>query len=60
MMKSLFSIDERFGLLDKDMEVRNATFPSNKIMQNMCATLNSRVWGIEYNTGQSTVPKFGK
>ena len=33
-----------FGLLYEDMEVINATSSSNKIMQNMCTTVNSRVW----------------
>ena len=26
----------------------------------MCITINSRVWGIDYIAGQTTVPKFGK
>ena len=54
-MKNLLSFDKRFGLLYEDMEVRNATFASNKIMQNLCATFNSRVWGIDYIASQSTV-----
>ena len=40
-MKNLLSFDERFGFLYKDIEVRNATFASNKIMQNVCTTLNN-------------------
>ena len=59
-MENLFSFDERFGLLYEDMEVRNAIFARNKIMQNMCTTLNSRVWGIDYITSQPTLAKFGK
>ena len=59
-MKNLFSFDERFGLLHEDMEVRNATFACNKIMQNMPTTRNSRVWGIDCITSQSTVLKFSK
>ena len=47
-----------FGLLCEDMEVRNATSSSNKIMKNMCTTFNSRVWGIDYITGY--IPKLGK
>ena len=35
-MKNLFSVDERFGVLHEDTEVRNATFASTKIMQSMC------------------------
>ena len=42
-MKNLFSFHERFGLLYEDVEVTNATFTSNKIMQILCATFNSRV-----------------
>ena len=42
------------------MEVRNATFASNKIMQNMCTNLNSGVWRIECITSQATLAKFGK
>ena len=42
------------------MEVGNATFASNKIMQKMCTTLNGRVWRTECITSQSTVQKFGK
>ena len=54
------SFDERFGPLYEDMEVRNAIFASNKIMQNMCTTLNSRVWGIDCITSQLKVHKFDK
>ena len=60
IIKNLFLCDERFGLLYEDMEVRNATFTCNKIMQNICTTLNSQVWGIDCITSQPTVPKFGK
>ena len=56
-MKNLFSCDERFELLYEDMEVRNATFACNKIMQNMW---NSRVWGIDCITSQQTVLKFSR
>ena len=40
------------------MEVINATFASNKIMQNMCTTINSQALGIDYMAGQQTVPNF--
>ena len=40
-MKNLSSFDERLGFLYKDIEVKNATFASNKIMQNVCTTLTS-------------------
>ena len=42
------------------MEVRNATSASNTIIQNMCTTINSRVWGIDYITDQPSVQTFGK
>ena len=58
--ENLFSTDEKFGLLYEDMEVRIATFASNKIMQNKCTTLNSQIWGIDYITSQQTVAKFDK
>ena len=54
------AFDERFQLLYEDMEVRNATFASNKIMQNMCITFSSQVWGIDYITSQPTVLKLCK
>ena len=54
------TFDERFGFLYQDMEVRNATSASNKIMQKMCTTLNSRAWRIDYITGQPTVQKLDK
>ena len=59
-MKNLFSFDEKFGLLYEDIDLRNATFTSNKNMHNMCNTLNSQVQGIDHITSQSTVPKFGQ
>ena len=41
-MKNLFSFEKDLGFFYEDMEVRrNVTFASNKIMQNMCTTLNS-------------------
>ena len=40
--------------------VRNATSASNKIIQNMWTTLNSRVLGIDYTTSQPTIPKIKK
>ena len=46
IMKNLFSVDERFGVLHEDTEVRNATFASNKIMQSMC----HGSWGSECST----------
>ena len=52
-MKNLFPINERFGLLG------NATFASNKIMQNMCITINSHIWATDYITNQPPVLKFG-
>ena len=52
--------DERFGLPNEDMEVRNVTSVSNEIMPNMCAILNNHIWGTDYITGQRTVPTFGK
>ena len=55
----MFSFNERFGLLYEDMEVLNATFASNKIMQNMCISLNSQKIGIDYNKSQPTVLIFG-
>ena len=48
------------GLLYEDMEVISATSASYKIMQNMCTTINSQVWRIDYITGQPTVLKFDK
>ena len=54
------TFDERFGFLYEDMEVTNATSPSNKTMQKMCTTLNSWAWGIDYITSQPTVQKLGK
>ena len=35
-MENLFSFDQRLGLLYEDMEVRYATFASNKIIHDMC------------------------
>ena len=34
------------------MEVINATFASNKIMQNMCTTINSQALGIDYQVNK--------
>ena len=34
-----------------DLEVRNATSANNKIMQNMCTTLNNQIWVMDYITG---------
>ena len=48
------------GLLYEDMEVISATSASYKIMQNMCTTIISQVWRIDYITGQPTVLKFDK
>ena len=52
--------DERFGLLYEDREVRRATSSSNQIVQNICTTVNSQVWGIKYITVQPALLKFGK
>ena len=54
------AIDGRFGLLYENNEIRNASSASNKIIQNMCSILNSRVWRRYYITGQQTVQKLSK
>ena len=38
------AFDKRIKLHYQNMEVRNTTSSSNKIIQNMCAIINSRVW----------------
>ena len=41
IMEDLFLFNEKFEHVHEDMEVRNTTFVSHKIMLNKCAILNS-------------------